>query len=93
MLHEGLYVGPHYAVHLLNLLWTGSLHQADQHIQCTFHQYAAVAVGMGDDGCQDWQNTGLQWATQAQLHLVWARVKDPFTVLCSCYNVFIGEAM
>lgn len=91
--HEGLYVGPHHAVHLLSLLWAGNLHQADQHIQCTFHQYAAVAVGMRDDGCQDGQNPRLQWAPQGQLCSVWTRLKAHITVLHHCYNAFFGKAV
>ena len=63
--HEGLYVGLYHAVHLLSLLWGGSLQQADQHIQGALHQYAAVAVGMRDDGGQDWQNACLHMDTDA----------------------------
>ena len=91
--HEGLYVGPHHAVHLLSLLWAGSLDQADQHIQCTFHQYAAVGVGMRDDGCQNWQNTCLRCASQPQLCLLWATLSAPFTALRLCGDAFFVQAV
>lgn len=58
--HEGLNVGCNQAVHVLSLLQASSLHQTDQHIQGPLHKNAAVAVGVGNDGSQDWQNACLQ---------------------------------
>lgn len=69
--YEGLYVGAHHAVHLVSLLWACSLQQADQHIQSALNQYAAVAVGMRDDGGQNGQNACLHRDTHAVTSGAW----------------------